>query len=825
MPRATYGNQVRSRVKHLLTAILSYANDELENSDLLRDHVEVYWQSETQLVVRTKLRNLEELTSKKGEQLTKEQIREALNRLQDLGILQDNRTTPKGSEIWHFTLKLWSKKIDINLQECDSLWLKRSYRVWQFHHSISSVSPQSPPEADYERDRLPLNPYCNLPSPTYPEFIGRKTELKQLLKFISLNYRTPIITVDGIGGVGKTALVLEAAYQCWEAKNNKINTSEIPGFDAIIFTSAKPNYLLPSGIVPRQEIHNTLSHIFRAIALTLDDPKITQADTGEQFSLVYESLSRQRTLLIIDNMETMPLEVQDEVLGFLCDLPSTTKAVITTRQRRLAYAAIRLDSLSEIDSYQLIAQQADNKSITLNPGECQALYQHFGGIPVALIYAIGQLARGYSLEKILDKSQPLPDDIAYFCFDNSVAPIREKPAHKLLKSLAIFPDAPVKDALIEVAQLRTIPQSVIDDSFAELYQLSLVRPQAGRYEMLSLTREYAKTELGKDLEFENNARKRWVQWYIDFGKEYGQKDWGEWHLQCDGPPGRAEHDHIEAEWGNLVAVLYWCAEAEQYHNVKTLWQSLNDYAYFYGYWEERNFWLDWLIQAGERQGDWAGLTETLKNKGFILTRQGTPENLAIASQVLTRAWELRNYADLKTQRAIASHITKLRLCQNRVDEAPGWIEISKQIVNDPNYLQKWQRRDWISCIYTEAQIYYYQQEWQKAKEKLEEVIKQTEEIGWIRLMNYGQNWLADVAIELGDLEKAETLLKMGLPVAQRNKDRRRIACYQASFAQWEKKRGNLTASQEWVKLATVGFEHLGMKQELEKINRNFPSIK
>jgi LuxR family glucitol operon transcriptional activator len=102
-----------------------------------------------------------------------------------------------------------------------------------------------------------------------------------------------------------------------------------------------------------------------------------------------------------------------------------------------------------------------------------------------------------------------------------------------------------------------------------------------------------------------------------------------------------------------------------------------------------------------------------------------------------------------------------------------WIEISKQIVNDPNYLQKWQRRDGISCIYTEAQIYYYQQEWEKAKEKLEEVIKQTEEIGWIRLMNYGQNWLADVAIEQRDLEKAEKLLKMGLPVAQRNKDRRR----------------------------------------------------
>jgi hypothetical protein len=62
-----------------------------------------------------------------------------------------------------------------------------SRRVWQFHHSIPSVSPQSPPEAEYERDRVSLNPYGNLPSPTYPEFIGRKTQLKQLLKFISLN--------------------------------------------------------------------------------------------------------------------------------------------------------------------------------------------------------------------------------------------------------------------------------------------------------------------------------------------------------------------------------------------------------------------------------------------------------------------------------------------------------------------------------------------------------------------------------------------------------------------------------------------------------------
>ncbi len=41
---------------------------------------------------------------------------------------------------------------------------------------------------------------------------------------------------------------------------------------------------------------------------------------------------------------------------------------------------------------------------------------------------------------------------------------------------------------------------------------------------------------------------------------------------------------------------------------------------------------------------------------------------------------------------------------------------------------------------------------------------------------------------------------------------------------WEKIRGNLTASQEGEKLETEGFQPLGMKRELEKINQNFKSL-
>src|SRR4028118_808953 len=128
-----------------------------------------------------------------------------------------------------------------------------------------AIAPSIP-----DRHVLRQLPYCNLLNQTN-EFIGRQTELKDLLKLISLNYRAPIITVDGIGGVGKTALVLEVAYQSWEAKHSE-SPKDIPIFDAIIFNSAKESYLLPDGLVSRLPKQNTLRDIFEAIALTLDDP-------------------------------------------------------------------------------------------------------------------------------------------------------------------------------------------------------------------------------------------------------------------------------------------------------------------------------------------------------------------------------------------------------------------------------------------------------------------------------------------------------------------------------------------------------------------------
>lgn len=134
MARASYGAEVKKRSRHLLGLLLAYANDAIDCDesalDTLRPQIQTRWQSDDRLVVRTKVRFLQALTTViTGDmQLNAVQIKESLQRFADfLEILEDNRPSRGGSEIWHFTLNLWHKRQDIaaNLRQFDQEWEQR----------------------------------------------------------------------------------------------------------------------------------------------------------------------------------------------------------------------------------------------------------------------------------------------------------------------------------------------------------------------------------------------------------------------------------------------------------------------------------------------------------------------------------------------------------------------------------------------------------------------------------------------------------------------------------------------------------------------------
>ncbi|MEM9808580.1 MAG: NB-ARC domain-containing protein, partial [Cyanobacteria bacterium P01_D01_bin.56] len=553
------------------------------------------------------------------------------------------------------------------------------------------------------RDSSPDYRRHNLPHQTN-EFIGRKEELNRLLQKLSETNRNPVITVDGIGGVGKTSLVVEAAYQCLNA--SKANRT-IPKFEAIIFVSAKESYLTPAGILQRQQSQNKLDDIYKAIAFTLNIPSILKASGPSQDELVKQALSEQTTLLIVDTFETIEEEDKQEILSFLYELPSTVKSVITSREQRVIHVSIRLDNLSEQDSLKLIQQQIQEKDIELSDSEQRQLLQASGGIPLVIVYAIGLLANSWSLESILEnlESEDLnadDNDLACFLFQQSVDELRKSPAYKLLLALSVFQKAPQKHTLVSVAGLEKLSKSTIDKHLSSLKRLSLIRQYGGRYRMLALTREYALAKLNQDLEFKKQTCARFYDWYLNFAKEYGGDDWGEWHHK---------YDYLQEEWGNFISVLEWCATNGEYLKVRELWRYLTKYASLYGFWNDRLNWLNWLIQASERRADWETFVEMTTAYSWTLILKETSENLTEADRMQQRAWKLHEHATPVAQYILAENIAVLRIRQNKYTEAREWFNRYKCLVEQAELDTLQSKRSEIRFLYYTAEILYKEREY------------------------------------------------------------------------------------------------------------------
>ena len=649
----------------------------------------------------------------------------------------------------------------------------------------------------------------NLPPLDHTELIGRQAEVTRLLELLSPQHASHLISVDGTGGVGKTALVLEVAYQCKLTSTGEAPNPRAPSFDAIIFVSAKQHYLTPGGILARYEAQRTLQDIFRQVAQTLNRFEITHATSNDQPTRVREALARQRTFLIVDNLETM--EDKHEIVSFLYDLPPSVKVIITTRERAL-FSPIRLEQLTEEAALHLIAKEAREKGVEVNKEKAIALYRCIGGIPAALVYAVGQISSGYS-EMVLDKVLRAGGDIARFCFEESVEPLRGNYAHKLMMAIAMFPEPPLREAIAHAAGLTSDPIA-LEDGLARLQQLSLLSQQDGRYRMLPLTREYALVELATHPEFEREARKRWLEWYNNFIEEYGGYDWAEWHIHFD---------RVEEEWENLLAVFDWYASHEQYHEIRAFWQAggVFEFTIIYGHWDDYLTWISWLIQASERRGDWATLVEAMTDIGYILTLMGKLEE---SSKLLRRAWDLHEHAPSVTKINTAQNIARLCIYNEQFTDASNWLNQAERLLEDAQLTEPERTRRQIITQYYRGRIYFKQQDYELSELCFKEMIVLAQAIGWQRMIIYAQNYLADIFIERGRFDEAESLLQIGLTLCERNKDKRRTANYKSSLAYLYLKRKTLNEVHRWAEEALDGFERLGMQLEAKEMRELLEQI-
>jgi tetratricopeptide (TPR) repeat protein len=386
--------------------------------------------------------------------------------------------------------------------------------------------------------------------PRRPYFVGREQELETILQSLQPNSRTFIIGIEGIGGVGKSALAIEVCHRCVE--------SDL--FGSVIWISAKESILTLHGIEPIIPEAKTLSDILITIGTNLGNPTIGNLSIKDQITRAYNLLARRSTLLVLDNFESLSKNEQRDVLEFLRNSPMTLKVVITSRERVAEGQIIRLQGLSFEESHALLDWESQQKHIHLTKDQSKQLIDLTGGLPLALLWVQGQIAvLGYSVTQVLDKLSLDADiPILQYCFNHSWNLLGRADAKKLLFILALQPDAVSRAALKESGGIES--NDGFENAISELLQLSLVEHEHDRdyFSILPLTRRFIRSQFAGNRKFIKQAELKIAQYYVNLlAQKSGFEEW-------------RGYDDLLMDRNNILGVAQWCYKSIQKKQAKSI---------------------------------------------------------------------------------------------------------------------------------------------------------------------------------------------------------------------------------------------------------------
>jgi LuxR family glucitol operon transcriptional activator len=646
--------------------------------------------------------------------------------------------------------------------------------------------------------RRPL-PWHNMPQRSYTRFVGRQAELEKLTQLLLPHPRSRhfVVTLDGIGGVGKSALALELAYRY---RDGYAELPEAERFDAIVWISAKRTLLTASGIQQRQQTFNTLTDMYREIATVLEQPGILQADAAHRRGLVEHALTAQRTLLIVDNLETVD---DEELLTFLRELPDPTKAIVTTRHRIDIAYSIRLAGMPEPDAQALMIVEAARKGVELPPEATGDLYRRSGGIPLAIVWSIGLMSMGHSVESVLRRLGSGHSDIARFCFAESMARIRGRDAERLLFTLALFERSVNRQMLGEVAGLGN---DVIgrDDGLAELLQLSLVDQKGDRFKLLPLTHSFALEELAQQSELDRELRERWIGGLTGLASPFDGPHWQH--------PSRSLLKH---EGNHLVTLANWAERYTRPDVLLSILPALFAYYDFQGQWAEMLTLGQIGLEYARLTGDRIHLRYILNMTAWISSQQGHQES---AKQAITEAYEVAaGIGEPAWQCEILINSSQISRRESRFDRAMVYCRQALDLLPMlDEYKQPYVRGDIDIEL---GKIARDQGDWQTAKAHFDAARAVFRRDIENPVFNIERAWgaysqAAYVTHQIGELEIAAEMYRESLDPLSDYGSRGYFATVQLRYALLEEQRGNLQLALEHAQEALEWSRKLGMMQEI-----------
>ena len=384
-------------------------------------------------------------------------------------------------------------------------------------NSISSLSDLL--TAAQPREQVPIQPDLepaayNVPLPPTP-LLGRESELAALERLFK-DPECRLLTLTGIGGIGKTRLAIAFALGQQAMFSN-----------GVFYVSLAPI--------------NSVDSIVPAIAEVLGCSFSGPVDLKEQLVKHMSFRIKQSALLVLDNLEHLIAQsslTADLVSEFLQRLPHIK--ILTTSRERLnlhgewmyelhglpvppAEIAENLDDYSAAVLFMHSAQRIDTDFELSNPekDEVVKICRLLEGVPLAIELAaawVGMLTCG-------EIAQEIKSNIDFLSTTMRDMPERHRSLRATFEHSWKLLSVQERDVLSRLAIFRggfdrSAAENVAGATLAILASLvskSLVRhAPTGRYDLHEVIRQYAMSYLQEDLSHLNATCNRHSEYYLEF---------------------------------------------------------------------------------------------------------------------------------------------------------------------------------------------------------------------------------------------------------------------------------------------------------------------
>lgn len=347
----------------------------------------------------------------------------------------------------------------------------------------------------------------NLPHQPFDQLIGRDKWVDHILSILRDPNGPPIISLTGIGGIGKTAIAFEVGQRAQQEGY----------FNDTLWESAKQYDLLGTSLVANPDITITKESLINSLAKQLGRYEMLQLHPDERRLRLQYILQHNPYLIIVDNLETV--EDSQSLVEELSSLLKPSRSILTSRLRlnhNKRIREFRIKGLPETAAIKFIQKEAEMKGISTVAKAKRVTLKRIsaatGGMPLAIKFFLAQVGAGLSIdEEVFRLENAENEELLYRYIYFDLWSTLAIPAQKMMVAIPAFASSVPRFLLQPVArvtddQFETAADELIKKSLVERIDHEDILKR--RYSVHQLTRHFINSDLKKVWETQKAAAKQ-----------------------------------------------------------------------------------------------------------------------------------------------------------------------------------------------------------------------------------------------------------------------------------------------------------------------------